>query len=200
MDLPLHIVTGAVIGNALLYHEVTRRKIDFTRTERVKLATAAFLIGVVSHLFWDWMPHYDWLFSVELFKPLPLHWLIPQILTTLPVILVNLYLNRDAWPLAAIAMFGGMYPDVEKLCYFDFNLPRFLIMFRQHSCYLTQWRPWELAHKQFLVVFEIVAFLILLAVMYALTQARRRQRVFPTFPIFCSGRFNAQGARNEGAL
>ena len=176
MDLPLHVVTGAVIGNALLYYGVTRGKTDYTRTDQRKLMVAAFLVGVVSHLLWDWLPHYDWLFDIEVFKPLPLHWLIPQILTTLPVILVNLYLNRDAWPLAAVAMFGGMYPDVEKLLYFDFNLPRFLIVFRQHSCYLTPWRPWEMAHKQFLVVFEIVVFVVLLGMLYA--QARRRHRLF----------------------
>ena len=173
MDLPLHLATGAVIGNALLYHTVAREHLDVNRNEYVKLALAAFLTGVVSHLAWDWLPHYDWLFYVEVFKPLPLHWLIPQFLTSLPVVPANLYLNRDVWPLAVIAMFGGIYPDLEKLLYFDFNLPRQLVIFRRHSCYLTGWRPWESAHKDFLVVFEIVVFVLLLGIMVKLAQARQ---------------------------
>lgn len=178
MDLPLHVATGAVIGNALLYHQVKRGKVHITRKEQITLALTAFLAGIVSHLFWDWLPHYDWLFYIEVFKPLPFHWLIPQAITTLPVMLWNVYLNRDAWPLAAIAMFGGIYPDVEKLLYFDFHLPRLLVIFRQHSCYLTPWRPWELAHKNLLVVFEVVTFLLLLGIMYGLARARRQRRTF----------------------
>ena len=178
MDLPLHVATGAVIGNALLYHEVTRGKLDLTRNHRVKVALAAFLTGVLSHLLWDWMPHYDWLFYVKIFKPLPFHWLIPQMLTTMPVLAGNLYLNRDAWPLASIAMFGSIYPDIEKLLFFDFDLPRRFIIFQQHSCYLTQWRPWELAHKNFLVWFEIVVFFVLIGILCGVARARRKRRIF----------------------
>jgi hypothetical protein len=184
MDLPLHVATGAVIGNALLYHEAKRLKRRFTDKEQVRLTLAVFLLSVASHLFWDAMPHYDWLFYVDVFKPLPQYWLIPQVLVTLLVIMLNLRLNRDAWLLTSVAMFGSIYPDVEKLLYFDFHLPRLFVIFRRHSCYLSPWSPWELAHKDFLVVFEIVVFLVFLGIMYGLARARRNRLFFHTLSPF----------------
>jgi hypothetical protein len=89
-------------------------------------------------------------------------------------------------------MFGGIYPDVEKLLYFDFNLPRQLVIFRQHSCYLTGWRAWELAHKDVLVVFEIVVFLVLLGIIYGLARARRNHRIFHASLPFGSQFMDAQ--------
>ena len=162
MDLPLHVATGAFVGNALLYADQRFRKSPPSRKEQIKLGIAGFLLGVLSHLFWDTVPHYDWLFYVHIFKPLPFFWLIPQILTTIPVLIFVYHLHREHWLLMMVSVFGGVYPDIEKLAYFDLHIPRTLTLFRRHSCYLTQWTPWELAHKEFLIWFEVWMFFAIL--------------------------------------
>lgn len=156
MDLPIHLATGALVGNVILYIEQTALQTQKFSQQPIKVGTACFLMGVLSHLFWDAVPHYDWLFYIEIFKPLPFWWHIPQVIVALPVVLFMWYVMRDQPIIAIIAMLGGIFPDLEKLAYFDFHLPREFVIFRYHSCYLSQWRPWEREHKTFLIVFEVL--------------------------------------------
>ena len=86
----------------------------------------------------------------------------PQLLTTVPVLICAFLLMKDYWLIVAIAILGGVYPDIEKLAYLDLHLPKALVLFPWHSCFLSG-RPWEYAHKDFLIVTEICLFVLMLA-------------------------------------
>ncbi len=176
MDLPLHLASGALIGSAVLYAGQHVSPHSSPVRHKVERAAAVFLLGVLSHLLWDAGPHYDWLFYVLVFKPLPYWWLLPQVVVTLPVLFFSLYVMREHKWLALVAMTGGIYPDIEKLFYLDFDLPRYLIIFRKHSCYLTGWRPWELAHKNFLVWFEVLTLFVFMAGIYWINHKRNNRQ------------------------
>jgi hypothetical protein len=122
------------------------------------------------------MPHYDWLFYVKIFSPLPFWWLLPQILVSFPALLITFYYARDSWIIAVVSVLGGIYPDIEKLAYVDFHLPQYFVLFRNHSCALSQWTPWELEHKTFLIVFEVCLFLVLLVGICWAARCRKQLR------------------------
>ncbi len=186
MDLPVHIATGALIGNIALYADSKFRQQPPSTWHRVELGTACFLLGVLSHLFEDAVPHYDWLFYVRLFHPLPYWWLIPQAIGSLLVLLIVFHVARDHRIITIVAIIGGIYPDLEKLAYLDFHLPQSLVIFRKHSCYLSQWTPWELEHKTFLIVFEVFLLIALLVGNAWVALKRRNLQNFITqiFEIF----------------
>lgn len=177
MDFPVHVAAGALAGNVLLYVHARQAGSsgELTQADTLKLGTAGCLFGVLTHLLLDAMPYYDWLFRVEIFKPLPQWWLFPPILTTLPVIVIVLYLNSDARIVAELSMLGGMYPDIEKLAYFDAGLPRFLVLFPFHSCRLSK-SEWEFAHKHELIVMEICLFALIMGMIYWLAAERTRMQ------------------------
>ncbi len=172
MDLPVHIAAGALMGNAVLYID---RKFPHVPTQKRRIQTgiACFFLGVISHLVLDAVPHYDWLFYITIFKPLPYHWLIPQVIVALPVLLFVYHFMKDYRMLAVISVLGGIYPDIEKFAYFDLHFPRFLMLLRQHSCYLTPWSSWELKHETFLIILEIWLLTGLLAIIYWMARCRR---------------------------
>ena len=71
MDLPIHLATGALVGNAILYAEQTTSHAKDFSQQQIKVGTACFLLGVLSHLFWDAVPHYDWLFYITILNHCP---------------------------------------------------------------------------------------------------------------------------------
>lgn len=179
MDLPIHLATGALVGSTVLYIEQTMSHNPNSPRQMVKTGVACFLLGVISHLLLDAVPHYDWLFYITIFKPLPFWWLIPQAIAAAPVVVVTWYILRDHRVIAMISLLGGIYPDLEKLAYFDFHLPRELVIFEQHSCYLSQWTPWTLEHKTALIVFEVLLLPMLLMLTYWIS-VQRNNRVLST--------------------
>ncbi|GAK49696.1 hypothetical protein U14_00919 [Candidatus Moduliflexus flocculans] len=179
MDFPVHVAAGALAGSILLYvcakeNEVSG-ELTMTRSETFKLGAAGCFFGVLTHLLLDALPYYDWLFYIAMFKPLPYGWAIPTVFVTVPVIMTIFYLNKDARIVAGLSMFGGMYPDIEKLAYFDANLPRFCVLFPFHSCQLSSSR-WELSHKYELIVMEICLFALMMYAMIWLTIERKHIR------------------------
>ena len=174
MDFPVHVLAGSVAGNVILYKAMKYRSNVLKKNEQIKVAIACFLWGVLSHLFLDALPYYDWLFKIDVFRPLPLYWMYPQILTTVPVIVITFYLTRDYWQIAGAAMLGGMYPDIEKLLYFDFNLPKSLIVFPWHSCRLSG-SSWEHEHKYLLIFAEICLFAVMMAYLLRIAQQREKR-------------------------
>jgi len=177
MDFPVHVAAGALAGTILLY--VHARENDasgdlaLTQSDTFKLGAAGCFFGVLTHLLLDAFPYYDWLFRIEMFKALPYGWTIPTAFLTLPVIIAAMYLNKDARVIVELSMFGGMYPDMEKLAYFDADLPRFLVLFPFHSCQLSGSR-WEFSHKYELIVMEICLFALMMYAMSWLTRERKR--------------------------
>lgn len=172
MDLPAHVATGAVIGNLVWYLDDHFRTQTSTPRDEVKVWIASFLWGVLSHLFFDAIPHYDWLFKLGWLKPLPYWWMIPQVAATAPILWAIWHCNRDHRLLAVVSVTGGIWPDIEKLLYFDFNLPRTFVMFRQHSCALTPWTPWEMSHKGLLIGIEVGIIVTCLAGIYGFYRNR----------------------------
>ena len=177
MDLPVHVTAGALVGTTILYIMDNKvRKRPFSQKQYIKVGLACFFWGILTHLFLDAVPHYDWLFYVKTFSPLPCWWLIPQFLTTIPVLIITFYVMRDHWGIAVVSVLGGVYPDIEKLMYLDFHLPRYLTVFRNHSCYLSQWTPLELEYKSFLIVFEVGLFFVLLGGIYWTARCREQRK------------------------
>jgi len=174
MDLPIHLASGTLIGSVVLYVEHAAPDKPNSTRQWGKAGAACFLLGVFSHLLLDAMPHYDWLFYITIFKPLPFWWHIPQAIMAMPVILFTWYVLRDHPVIAMISLLGGIYPDLEKLAYFDFHLPRELVIFKQHSCYLSQWTAWEREYKTALIVFEVLLLPALLMSAYWMTVRRRK--------------------------
>jgi hypothetical protein len=172
MDLPVHLAAGACIGSAVLYVEHKTHHPVSPRRD-IKIGLIVFVISVLSHLLLDAVPHYDWLFYVTIFKPLPYYWLLPQVIMALPVILLALTLTRDRPVIVVASLAGAVYPDVEKLAYLDFGLPKALVLFPHHSCSLSQWTPWELAHKDFLIILEMAVMTVCLVGVYRFTLKRR---------------------------
>ena len=178
MDFPVHVAAGALAGHAMLYvHAKQPGKTGaFTQADALKLGLAGCLFGVLTHLLLDALPYYDWLFRVKIFKPLPYWWMLPQILTTLPVIGAALRLSKDAQIVVGASILGGMYPDIEKLSYLDAHLPRSLVLFPYHSCQLSG-SPWEFSHARELIVMEICVFAMMMRMIYWLA-AKRKQAQF----------------------
>ncbi|MCP4398926.1 MAG: hypothetical protein GY801_16705 [bacterium] len=178
MDLPAHVAAGALTASIILYAESKHNRDRGDRTYMVKLGMACFLWGTLEHLILDALPHYDWLFKVTFFKPLPYYWMHPQILTTVPVLIAAFILMKDYWMIAVISVLGGVYPDIEKLAYLDLHIPKFFVLFRRHSCSLSG-RPWEYAHKDFLIVTEICVFVLMMGGMWWFAKHRQnRQNCF----------------------
>ncbi len=181
MDFPVHVLAGSVIGNIILHHATKYPSHVMEKHRQIQAGAAGFLWGVLSHLFLDALPHYDWLFKLDIFRPLPFYWMYPQILTTLPVIVITFYLTRDYWQIAGAAMLGGMYPDIEKLLYFDFHLPRSFVLFPWHSCRLSQ-SLWEDEHKLFLIFFEICLFAVMMTYLFWIARQRESSMTMADTP------------------
>ncbi len=159
MDLPVHIAGGAFAGNMILH--CSRYSGRHLPSDSFKMGMACFLAGVYSHLLLDALPYYDWIFHIPIFSELPGKWLWRQVAATVPVIIMILVFSRRHWFLSLVSMNGGLYPDLEKLLYFDFHLPKAFVVFPYHSCRLSD-SAWEKAHEFHLIVFEIALFALLM--------------------------------------
>lgn len=180
MDFPIHVAAGALAGSVLLYLHARERHISgdltLTRSDTFELGATGCFLGILTHLLLDAFPYYDYLFRIEIFKHLPYGWTIPTALLTVPVIIVAIYLNKDARLIVELSMFGGMYPDMEKLAYFDAHLPRSFVLFPYHSCQLSG-SPWEFSHARELIVMEIGVFAIMMRMICWLAAERKRARL-----------------------
>ena len=134
MNTPTHIACGACLAHAVAYATTGKRD---TSARVVTIAAAVLLLGVISHLLLDLLPHYAWIVYLDWFKPLPYHWLIREGVFGLAVAVPAFLWAGKAWPFAALGMAGAMYPDVEKVLAVDFHLPEPFILFDWHSTYLS---------------------------------------------------------------
>lgn len=159
MDLPVHIAGGAFTGNMILH--CSRYSSEHLPDRSFKMILVCFLSGVCSHLLLDALPYYDWIFEIPIFSELPGSWLWRQVAATVPVIVIIFWISRQHWFLSLVSMSGGLYPDLEKLLYFDFHLPKAFVVFPYHSCRLSD-SAWEKAHESHLIVFEISVFALLM--------------------------------------
>ena len=101
------------------------------------MAVGAIGVGVASHLLLDLIPHRAWVAYLNWFKPLPFDWLIQEAVFGLAVAIPALMLAGRLWPYVTLGMFGGMYPDLEKVLSLEFHVPNRFILFEWHSTYLS---------------------------------------------------------------
>ena len=134
MNTPTHITCGACLAQALTLTLHGRRP---TAVQCGLLAFGSFVVGIVSHLLLDLLPHYAWVVYLDWFKPLPFHWLIREGVFSLAVAIPAFLLSGKSWPYVALGLLGGIYPDVEKVLSVDFHMPQQFILFDWHSAYLS---------------------------------------------------------------
>ncbi len=82
-------------------------------------------------------------------------------------------LAGKAWPFVAVGVFGGMYPDFEKVLSVDFHVPDAFILFDWHSTYLSN-RTGGLP-KPLLIVAECIIIGTALTGMWMLRQRQARK-------------------------
>ena len=134
MNTPIHIAASACLVFALA------RAVHGPPTAPVGvglLAMGSVALGLASHFLLDLLPHYAWVVYLDWFKPLPFHWLMREAAFGLAVAIPAFALAGRSWPYVALGMFGGIYPDIEKVLSVDFHVPDRFIFFDWHSTYLS---------------------------------------------------------------
>ena len=134
MNTPTHIACGACFAQVLTLTLHGRRP---TTVQCGLLALGSVVLGIVSHLLLDLLPHYAWVVYLDWFKPLPFHWLIREGVFGLAVAIPAFIFAGRSWPYVALGMIGGIHPDVEKVLSVDFHVPDSLILFGWHSTSLS---------------------------------------------------------------
>ena len=134
MNIPTHIASGACIAYALAIKLQGRAGAAW---QRGLLAVCALALGLISHLLLDLLPHYAWVVHLNWFRPLPFHWLMREAVLGLAVAIPAFVFAGRSWPYVALGMFGGIYPDVEKVLSVDFRVPDTFILFAWHSNHLS---------------------------------------------------------------
>lgn len=173
MNVPTHIACGALIGYAVA--QVRSRCSNQARRDRpARLFAAIFVLGVASHLLLDLIPHYAWIVDRDWFISAASHWVIRATILSLLVGLPAIWITGRAWPCAVAGILGAMYPDIEKVAYFNFGATDPLILFDWHSKHLTSNPPgvpaWVLMGAEWILVVAILA---------AMAIMRRRTRAEP---------------------
>lgn len=134
MNTPTHIACGACLATSLAN---ACQRYPRTSVRVGLLAAGALLLGLLSHLLLDLLPHYAWVVHFEGFRSLPFHWLIREAVFGIAVAIPAFILSGKAWPYVALGMLGGIYPDVEKVLSVDFHIPDRFILFAWHSTCLS---------------------------------------------------------------
>ena len=132
MNIPTHIAFGACLAQWV----ASGGKCN-TAGEKVFIGIGVVVIGMLSHLALDLLPHYAWIVYLDWFKKLPYHWLIRESLFGLVIVIFALYFADRAWPFVVLGITGAMYPDIEKILCVDFGLPESLVIFDWHSSALS---------------------------------------------------------------
>ena len=168
MNSPTHIACGACLAH-LIASATRGKRISKGRTALVVGAVIA--AGVLSHLALDLVPHYAWIVYLDWFKPMPYHWLVREALFGLAVGAVALWLADGERPWVMLGMVAGMYPDVEKVLFFNHGLADTFILFDWHSRYLSN-RTGGLP-KPVLIAMECV---LIAACLFTMWRVGRRAR------------------------
>lgn len=166
MDMPIHLAAAACVGQATLFIEKRFPKQTSSTEHAIVLGMVCFSLGVASHLFLDMLPHYNFVYKFVTFSCLPYLlkccWALMKLaLLILPILLMLLAFPRRNWISLGASLLGGMYPDIEKGMYLHHILPRFLVIFRAHSCSYSS-AGWETEYKAWLIGSEIVLYFTLL--------------------------------------
>lgn len=176
MNIPVHVAAAAVVCNATLYVNMRFQKSEPSKERLIMLGTLCFVVSLFSHLLLDVVPHYDFLYKI---LPLPM---LPKIwgwawatfkvgVVTFPVVILFLYLTRDHLIITLVSLLGSIYPDIEKALYLNLHIPKYLVIFRQHSCSYSP-DGWESTHKLLLSAIEIVLLVILMVGFYWIARCR----------------------------
>ena len=134
MNAPAHIACGACLAFAIARAARGRRG---SPGGTALVAGAVVAAGVVSHLVLDLLPHYAWIVYLDWFKPMPNHWLVREAVFGLAAGAGALWLADGERPWVMLGMVADMYPDVEKVLFFNRGVADAFILFDWHSKYLS---------------------------------------------------------------
>lgn len=193
MDIPIHVAAAAVACQAVLFVENKWERYGSSRHRDLISGAACFIVGVAAHLFLDALPHYGLLYKYFSLPRSP--WILHECWTVIkvsvliaPIILLFLYLTPGRSRIALLAIFGGIFPDIEKVAYLTFDLPRALVLFPHHSCSFSP-IGWEIHHPRLVTISEASLFIVLPAAMCWLAFQRTGQRFcYSEFVIWCRSR------------
>jgi hypothetical protein len=135
---------------------------------RCLVALGAVVVGVISHLLLDFLPHYAWIVYLDWFNSYPYRWLIREAACGAVVAIPILMISGRMRPYVLCGMFGGLYPDIEKVLSLTFQVPDSLILFDWHSTKLSA-RTWGLPIS-ILITLECLMTLACLAIMWSLSR------------------------------
>ena len=141
MNTPTHLLCGACIAHALA------RRTDVNRSRPVRwvvVAMVSFVLGMMSHLLLDRLPHCAWIANLDWFKPLPMRFLLCEALFGVLVAVPALWFAGRHALTVLFGMAGGMYPDIEKVLAIKFGMPDRFVLFEWHSLHLSN-RTWGLS-------------------------------------------------------
>lgn len=148
MNLPTHMVAGALIGQTVLWGWRARAKPVASPVTGAALLIVAFGLAAIGHVWMDRLPHNNWVLTQRLvtpFLPRTGH-LVQAVLAGLLLLPVLLCCARNQRIFLLISALGGLYPDIEKVGYFYFDTPRWLLVFKNHSTIIsTNTGGWPLA-------------------------------------------------------
>lgn len=167
VNTPTHVIAGAFVAQTVMVY----RDRHPGRLTGIGCGVTCWWLAAFSHLALDAVPHYNWIVYLNWFHELPFHWLIRDALFALPMIGIGWYAGRDYWLILALGLFGGMYPDFEKVAYVDFHMPEQLILFRSHSLQLSG-HTGDLPHG-YLIAIELVLLTVCVAATLVIYRCRR---------------------------
>jgi hypothetical protein len=133
MNTPTHVIAGVVVAQTVMIYR-DRHPGKWTG---IGCGVVCWFLAAGSHLLLDAIPHYNWIVYMNWLRDLPFHWLIRNAVFAIPMVWIGWHTGRDHWVILGLGLFGGMYPDFEKVAYVDFHIPQQLVLFPGHSLELS---------------------------------------------------------------
>ncbi|MCG3149036.1 MAG: hypothetical protein PCFJNLEI_02488 [Verrucomicrobiae bacterium] len=128
---------------------------------------AAFGAGVAAHLALDAVPHNNWTLAQNWFPGVAYAWLANAAVVATPFLIFGLVIERRHWVILLLGVLGGLYPDIEKLGYIDFNLPQAFVLFPSHSLKVSShdggWSLWECVLVEASILISLLGVAVALA-------------------------------------
>ncbi len=170
MDAIVHALSAGVLVELLLEGE--RRWRGPLPGGRAALGAAALVLGALSHLALDALPHFNIVPHLSSWMGyLPRHWITRTVIVGAIAGLFVLVNTRERWGTAALAVVGAASPDIEKIAHTDAGMdPRYLV-FRDHG---TRASSFDGGYDHRTLAYVEIGMVVFLALL-CLALARRRR-------------------------
>jgi len=170
MNIPTHVALGALLCNVVVTLDKKYGVGRITFSRKIVVGTLCVILSIA-------VPHYDVVYKIITFPTVPA---LPRLLlVSLKVMLFCVPILYLAWPLikaepwiVGAALFGAVYPDVEKGLYLNMLIPRWLVLFGHHSSAYSSDGGDE--HKALVLVIEGCVLLLSMVGVYWLVRCRQQ--------------------------